>query len=440
MQLLLNLVLAVFLLGVMVPTRALAFEQLPRSLAWELLDISGAKQYNPSTPYGTYRVQPGEEVDVWIKVKNLSKNPRAEVWYGVDDLLPEPDPFHNAHAIGVGVINDAQPKWIDPSSFVINNNRFTYYNGSPVFWGQVMTVGWKIKIASNTPAGIYTLHLGLVREFDEWGQRVTGTGALHPYQDFVFQFAVGNAQFSTGPADEYFTQSVATPRGTFSTYQMKIGLTNPYLKVATDTATSSATAPAPWPVLSLRDFATRNAANIGVNGAYFWPTEYGGDPLDANTFESFVYNTRLGVSINDYRSGALLAFDEQNKPYFFLTKRDFESKSWFEATYKTKLRAAIANVPALVYNGQINYGDGTLDDKMLNTKASRVAVGFTGADARIVVASNATVPDLAAIVQSLGLQYALNLDGGGSTALYYNGVYKLGPGRNLASALLFQTK
>ncbi|MCL4385616.1 MAG: phosphodiester glycosidase family protein [Cyanobacteria bacterium] len=40
---------------------------------------------------------------------------------------------------------------------------------------------------------------------------------------------------------------------------------------------------------------------------------------------------------------------------------------------------------------------------------------------------------------TLGLQNAINLDDGGSTALWYGG-YKAGPGRNLPNVVLFLKK
>jgi len=36
----------------------------------------------------------------------------------------------------------------------------------------------------------------------------------------------------------------------------------------------------------------------------------------------------------------------------------------------------------------------------------------------------------------LGVKYALNLDGGGSSALYLNGSYIVGPGRSLPNAVI----
>ncbi len=40
-------------------------------------------------------------------------------------------------------------------------------------------------------------------------------------------------------------------------------------------------------------------------------------------------------------------------------------------------------------------------------------------------------------MQALQVQYAVNLDGGGSAALMYDGEYLVGPGRNVVNAIVF---
>jgi len=41
------------------------------------------------------------------------------------------------------------------------------------------------------------------------------------------------------------------------------------------------------------------------------------------------------------------------------------------------------------------------------------------------------------VFKALGAKSAINLDEGGSTALYYNGHYLDGPGRNIPNAIIF---
>ncbi len=44
--------------------------------------------------------------------------------------------------------------------------------------------------------------------------------------------------------------------------------------------------------------------------------------------------------------------------------------------------------------------------------------------------------DAAYVMKALGAKDALNLDGGGSSALYLNGSYLVGPGRSLPNAIV----
>ncbi len=87
-----------------------------------------------------------------------------------------------------------------------------------------------------------------------------------------------------------------------------------------------------------------------------------------------------------------------------------------------------------LYGGNVTFG-GNSDPKK-GGKGSRSFVGAKGATVYIGVVHNATVAEVAHVLKALGLSEALNLDSGGSTALWQGG-YKVGPGRNIANAVLF---
>jgi exopolysaccharide biosynthesis protein len=57
----------------------------------------------------------------------------------------------------------------------------------------------------------------------------------------------------------------------------------------------------------------------------------------------------------------------------------------------------------------------------------------------IGVVHNVTVAGMARVLKAMGMENALNLDSGGSVALWSGG-YKVGPGRNLPNAILFVRK
>jgi exopolysaccharide biosynthesis protein len=135
-----------------------------------------------------------------------------------------------------------------------------------------------------------------------------------------------------------------------------------------------------------------------------------------------------------------MVFNINNQAYFFSSTQTFKDVATFEQTYNTKISAAIANKPVLIYNN-INIIDSQeLDAKQATVKSYRGALGLKNNKVYLVVVTNATVIDLAGIMESLSMEQAMNLDGGGSSALYYQGVYKVGPGRNLPNALIFKIK
>jgi exopolysaccharide biosynthesis protein len=135
-----------------------------------------------------------------------------------------------------------------------------------------------------------------------------------------------------------------------------------------------------------------------------------------------------------------MAFDQNNKFYYFKDSRDFKSVADFEKTYGVKLQAAIGNKPRLIENFMNQLIDWEIDKKQKDTRASRNAIGYKDNTLYLVIAYNATVPHLANVMKALGVEYSLNLDGGYSSALIYNGEYMVGPGRNIPNAIVFTEK
>ena len=97
----------------------------------------------------------------------------------------------------------------------------------------------------------------------------------------------------------------------------------------------------------------------------------------------------------------------------------------------------LSNYPLTVFNNNINFG-GNADPKQ-GSKGNRSFVGNKGNTIYIGVVFNVTVAESAQVLKSMGLENALNLDSGGSTALW-NGGYKVGPGRDIPNAILFVRK
>jgi len=278
---------AVVLICSFIPIQpAQAFEQLPRSLRWELVSQSGTTAYNDAGyPYGIVYANPGDTVDMWVTVKNRSSNPRGQVWYGKSALLYEGPQYPNAHAIGVGTWDpmDNIPSFLDPSSFVINGNRLAYYDGAPIYKGQTMTLHWQVKVKDNIPNSTYNLVLSLVREFDEWGYRVTSSGANHRYQGLLWQFKIGDTTLTSHPL-------------VFDFNQIKVGDRVGDMTI-TNIKPISSTFPLSWENVSIQfsgsavlTYSYVYSSDCDGLGCGIWPTELGSDAY--NVLPRMIQDTR----------------------------------------------------------------------------------------------------------------------------------------------------
>ena len=104
----------------------------------------------------------------------------------------------------------------------------------------------------------------------------------------------------------------------------------------------------------------------------------------------------------------------------------------------TGVDGVLANQPLLVSGGNSVFGgDG---DPKKGSKGNRSFVANKGNTAYIGVVRNSTVAEASLVLKTMGMENALNLDSGGSTALWANGGYKAGPGRNIPNAIIFVNK
>lgn len=240
----------------------------------------------------------------------------------------------------------------------------------------------------------------------------------------------------------YENKQIIVGTETFAIKVATVDLTSPNLEIITDTASDN-NCDTDCPVKSLADYVSANGGSVAINGSYFCPTDYSSCAATKNYFFYPVYNSRLGKMINENQlkwptTGPILVFSTDNHPYFFISTQLFKDVVTFENTYGVKIQAAIANKPALIYNSVNIVNTQELDDKQRTVKSYRSGIGIKSNKVYLVVASSATVIDLAGIMESLSMEQALNLDGGGSSALYYQGAYKIGPGRNLPNAIIFK--
>jgi len=238
-----------------------------------------------------------------------------------------------------------------------------------------------------------------------------------------------------------YKKIISTPGGNFAVDIVEIDLANPNLEIITDTADDD-DCKSNCQAKPLAKFVIANNGFAGINATYFCSD---GSCGAANYYFFPVFNSRLGKLINEnqlkyWTTGPIMAFDENNKFYYFKDSREFVGVKNFEEKYGVKLQAALGNKPRLIENGQNLLIDWEVDESQLKTKALRNALGYKEGKIYLVVARSATVPDLAEIMQTMEMEYALNLDGGSSAALFYNDEYMVGPGRDIPNAIIFREK
>jgi len=225
----------------------------------------------------------------------------------------------------------------------------------------------------------------------------------------------------------------------FTVDLVKIDLNNPRLKIITATA-DNYNCKKSCQAKTLADFVVENNAFAGINGTYF-------DTSASKKNYSFypVYNTPEKKLINDdqlkyWTTGPIVAFDEANKFYYFKDSREFASVENFEKTNNVTLQALMGNNPRLIDSGMNYLMDWNMDDKQMSVKAPREALAYKDNFVYLIVMQNATMFDLGDLLKSMEVEYALNLDGGYSQALFYNDEYMVGPGRNIPNVILFSLK
>lgn len=177
---------------------------------------------------------------------------------------------------------------------------------------------------------------------------------------------------------------------------------------------------------SLRSFVDQVNGFAGINGGTFSCVPNGTEctgPGVTPWFDTFKqrFHSRAG-------SRASWTFDTNNQLHYNAMRQI--NKETFFLMNKLPLRAGFSHGPELTFAGR-NMLTGDIG------RNARSAVGVKDNIMYLVSSSSASVTDMADIMEQLGTEYSMLLDGGGSTALYYDGQYRKGPGRAIANAIVF---
>lgn len=238
-----------------------------------------------------------------------------------------------------------------------------------------------------------------------------------------------NVKESTAPPGSgYSRQSVPTDAGSFLVSIVAADLNS--TRVIVDTASDSDCGN-DCPILSLSSYASRNGAYAGINGSYFCPATYPSCAGKTNTFDTLAMNknkTYFNSDNNVYSTIPAVIFG--NGWVRFVG----QSLEWGR---DTSVDGVLANKPMLVAGGNIAFSGG--GEPKEGARGARSFVAHKGSMVYIGVVHSATVAESAKVMKALGMENALNLDNGGSTALWSGG-YRVGPGRNLPNVILFVRK
>jgi hypothetical protein len=226
------------------------------------------------------------------------------------------------------------------------------------------------------------------------------------------------APSNTLPGSGYSRQKVSTDRGEFVISMVTAQNARAVVETASDSDCSNN-----CPTKSLAEHVAASGGFAGINGSYFCPPDYAACQGKVNSFDTLAVNGRTKAVLNSannvYSTVPLVAAYGTRLTFYDQTVQWGKDASG---------GGGIANYPRLLRDGAVATSD----------NSGKGVRGFIAQkDDTIVIGHvyNASFADTAEVLKTLGLKDALNLDGGGSTALWFGG-YKAGPGRSLPTAIV----
>ncbi|MEO8581436.1 MAG: phosphodiester glycosidase family protein [Patescibacteria group bacterium] len=233
---------------------------------------------------------------------------------------------------------------------------------------------------------------------------------------------------NTAPGSGYSRQVVTSDAGQFVVDILAADLNSTRVQVET---ASSGDCKDGCPVSSLSDYVARSGGFAGINGPYFCPADYPSCAGKTNSYDTLIMNK------------AKFYFNSDNNVYSTVPAIIFSGGSArlvnsSDAGRDGGVDAVIAGQPALVRGGEVAFGgDG---DPKKGSRGSRSFIAAKGSTVYIGVVRGATVAEVARVLKTMGMDSAINLDSGGSTAFLVNGKYLAGPGRQTPFGIVLVRK
>jgi hypothetical protein len=224
----------------------------------------------------------------------------------------------------------------------------------------------------------------------------------------------------------YSFQTVDTSRGRFGIHVIKQPLANVTVKTVTGNATDCF---ADCPVQPLVEYLNQTSSFAGMNGTYLCPPDYSWCAGKVNSYDYAVYSSTLGTWLNEW---ALVS------PQNAIVTISGKTLRFYRHVYsydRGAVDGAISNFPILLLGGSVVDTEAEQADHQ-KIRGAKGSIGTDGTYVYLSLVMGATVTESAYALQAMGVVDAMNLDGGGTSAMFADGGYTVGPGRQLPNAVV----
>lgn len=213
-----------------------------------------------------------------------------------------------------------------------------------------------------------------------------------------------------------------------------------------------------------KEFPTNGGTNVNVDPGNSWvrtvfTSEFGktipgkitlGLVLDHNNkvIRKIVNETNVAIPATGCILGQRQNHDQWQDRVFTLAEVGdvLKRKVEYQGSTTQDIVTAIACGPTVVKDGKAygnssTYASEGFNDTHVTVGASnRMAIGAKADGTVVIVNCSTSLANLSQVMLGLGCKDAMNLDGGASTYLYYNGATLVSPNRNLSNLLVFTKK
>ena len=281
-------------------------------------------------------------------------------------------------------------------------------------------VSWAVspsELGSITSTGVFT-----ARGYGS-GKVTASSGAASA--SATITVASPSARVNAAPTG-YSYQTVSTSRGQFGIHVIKQPLSDITVKTVTGNASDCER---DCPVQPLVEYLNQTNAFNGMNGTYLCPPDYSWCAGKVNSYDYAVYSSTLGTWLNEW---ALVS------PQNAIVTVTGKTLRFYRHTYsydRSPVDGAVSNFPILLLGGLVVDTEAEQADYQ-KQKGTKGSIGTDGTYVYLSLVTNATVTESAYALQALGVMDAMNLDGGGTSAMFADREYKVGPGRQLPNAVV----